>query len=73
MWSRPIDYKKTTMREQNRTLTYVIEGQPAGYAATGPLALTRPRHWVVEGNVLTLTTRDMDGKPLSVSRWRKQA
>jgi hypothetical protein len=54
---------------QNRTLTYVIAGQPAGN--TGPLALSRPRHWQVDGNVLTLTTKDDAGKPVSVSKWRK--
>ncbi len=57
---------------QNQTLTYVLEGQPSGFAAAGPLAVTRPRHWVVEGNLLTLTTRDESQKPLSVGRWRKE-
>ena len=42
---------------------------PAG--AAGPLALSRPRHWQVEGDVLTLTTKDDAGNPLSVGRWRK--
>jgi hypothetical protein len=63
---------KTVVDMQNRTLTYVVEGQPAAFVVTGPLALNRPRHWVVEGNLLTLTTRDADEKPLSVGRWRKQ-
>lgn len=56
-----------------RTLTYFLEGQsplvPKGPA--GPLALSRPRHWVVEGNTLTLTTRHDDGQPASVARWQK--
>ena len=56
---------------QNRTLTYVLEGQPAGFVVTGPLSTRRPRHWVVEGDLLTLTTQDDAGKPLSVGRWRK--
>jgi hypothetical protein len=54
-----------------RTLTYVFEGQPAA-VATGPLATSRPRHWQVEGDLLTLTTQDDQGKPLSIGRWQKQ-
>jgi hypothetical protein len=30
-----------------------------------------PRHWVVEGDTLTLTTKDQAGKPLSVGRWKR--
>ena len=58
---------------QARTLTYILEGQPAliSTAQAGPLALTRPRHWEVSGNVVTLTTRGDDGKPASVGRWQK--
>ena len=58
---------------QNRTLTYILEGQPAGFVVTGPLSTRRPRHWVVEGDLLTLTTQDDAGKPLSVGRWRKMS
>ena len=53
----------------NRTLTYVLADQPP--SGTGPLAINRPRHWQVEGTLLTLTTQDETGKPLSVGRWRK--
>jgi hypothetical protein len=60
---------RTAVDMQNRTLTYVIEGQPVG--GTGPLAPGRPRHWQVEGSVLTLTTKDDAGNPASVGRWRK--
>jgi hypothetical protein len=60
---------RTAVDLQNRTLTYVIEGQPP--TATGPLALNRPRHWQVDGDMLTLTTMDDNGSPLSVGRWRK--
>ena len=57
---------------QNRTLTYFLEGQRSGYATGGgPLALSRPRHWEVNQDVLTLTTQDDAGAPLSVSRWKK--
>ena len=54
-----------------RKLTYVLEGQPAGNG--GPLSMERPRYWQVEGDLLTLTTRDTAGQPLSVGRWRKHA
>jgi hypothetical protein len=57
---------------QKRTLTYELEGQPSSMlTGGGPLATNRPRHWQVAGNVLTLTTRDDSGAPLSISRWKK--
>jgi hypothetical protein len=59
---------RTALDLQNKTLTYVIQGQPVG---SGPLALNRPRHWQVDGNILTLTTQDDAGKPTSVGRWKK--
>lgn len=56
---------------QNHTLTYVLQGgAPLGVSA-GPLASNRPRYWQVEGNILTLTTKDDKGGPLSVGRWQK--
>lgn len=60
---------RTAVDMQNRTLTYMLAGQPAG--GTGPLATSRPRHWQVDGAVLTLTTKDDAGRPVSISRWRK--
>jgi hypothetical protein len=60
---------RTVIDMQNKTLTYVIEGQPP--AATGPLSMQRPRHWQVDKDVLTLTTKDDAGKPLSVGIWKK--
>jgi hypothetical protein len=62
---------RTVVDMQHKTLTYVVQGQPQ--AGTGPLAMNRPRHWQVEGNVLTLTTKDDAGNALSVGRWRKAA
>ena len=59
---------RTVVDLQHKTLTYVIGKQPPAGAA-GPLS--RPRHWQVEGDVLTLTTKDDAGNPLSVGRWRK--
>ena len=61
---------RTAIDMQNKTLTYMIQGQAAA-AGTGPLATNRPRHWQVEGDVLTLTTKDEAGNPASVSRWRR--
>ena len=55
-----------------RTLVFVLDQQPAFGVPAGPLALNRPRHWEVNGNELTLTTKGNDGQPLSVSRWRKE-
>jgi len=63
---------RTVIDLQNRTLTYFLEGQRSSYATGGgPLALNRPRHWEVNGDVLTLTTKDDFGTPLSISRWKK--
>ena len=63
---------RTAIDLQNRTLTYFIEGQRSGYVTGGgPLAPGRPRHWEVTEDVLTLTTKDDAGAPLSIGRWRK--
>jgi hypothetical protein len=56
----------------SKKLTYIIEGTPPLGAPSGPLATNRPRYWQVDGDVLTLTTHDDQGKPLSVGRWQKQ-
>jgi hypothetical protein len=63
---------RTAVDMQQHTLTYMLEGQPPLGAPSGPLALNRPRYWQVDGNILTLTTRDDEGKPTSVGRWVKQ-
>ena len=62
---------RTVIALQDRSLTYLLEGQPPLGAASGPLALNRPRYWQVEGNVLTLTTRGDDGQPVSIGRWQR--
>jgi hypothetical protein len=59
---------RTVIDLQHRTLTYVLEGQPV---STGPLAASRPRHWEVTADTLTLTTRDEAGAPLSIGRWKR--
>jgi hypothetical protein len=60
---------RTAIDLQNRTLTYVLQGQKP--LIRGPLGMERPRHWAVEGDVLTLTTNDDAGQPLSIGRWKK--
>jgi hypothetical protein len=62
---------RTVIDLQGRTLVFVLDQQPAFGVPAGPLALNRPRHWEVNGNELTLTTKGDDGRALSVSRWRK--
>ena len=65
---------RTVIDVQHQTLTYVLEGQRSSMVTGGgPLALNRPRHWVVDAGVLTLTTRDDGGAPVSVSRWKKSS
>ena len=61
---------RTVVDMQNRTLTYVLEKQTPGVKG-GPLAMQRPRHWVVDGDTLTLTTKDEAGSPLTVARWKR--
>jgi len=62
---------KVIVDMQNKTLRYVLEGQHIS-VTTGPMAIERLRHWDVEGNTLTLTTKDDAGKALSVGKWQKQ-
>lgn len=62
---------RTAIDVQNRTLSYMLGGQTLVPSNAGPLAPARPRHWEVEADRLTLTTRDANGKPLSIGRWRR--
>jgi hypothetical protein len=63
---------RTAIDVPNKTLTYIVEGQASAMkTGGGPLSPNRPRHWEVNGDVLTLTTKDESGAPLSVSRWKK--
>jgi len=62
---------RTAIDMQAHTLSYTVQGQPPLGAPSGPLALNRKRHWEVDGNLLTLTTKADDGTPLSVAKWRK--
>ena len=61
---------RTAIDLQNRTLTYVLQGQDP-LVKRGPLAMERPRHWVVDADTLTLTTKDDAGQPLSIGRWKR--
>jgi len=60
---------RTAVDLQNHTLTYIVDR--AAPLMRGPLGTDRPRHWVVDGNVLILTTKDQAGQPTSIGRWRK--
>ena len=63
---------RTAIDVPNRTLTYLLEGQPSAMkTGGGPLAPNRPRHWEVSGDVLTLTIKDDSGAAVAVSRWKK--
>jgi hypothetical protein len=62
---------RAVLDPQNKTLTYVLKEKVQG-ATSGPLATSRPRHWSVEGDTLTLTTRDDAGNPVSEGKWRRQ-
>jgi hypothetical protein len=59
---------RTAVDLENHKITYVLDGKAPG---SGPLALSRPRYWQVENDMLTLTTKDDSGNPVSVGRWRK--
>ena len=62
---------RTLVDMTSRTLAYTLEGQQAVRPPTHPLDTNRPRYWEVTENMLTLTTRDMAGMPLSVAVWRR--
>jgi len=62
---------RTAIDMQKHTLTYFVQGQAP--LMKGPLGLDRPRHWVVEGDTLTLTTQDDKGQPLSIGKWKRAA
>jgi hypothetical protein len=56
---------------QNKTLTYVLK-DPIQGARNSPLSTGRPRHWNVDGDLLTLSTRDDAGNTLTEGKWRRQ-
>ncbi len=64
---------RTVVDMNARTITYIVEGGAAIGADAGLLASNRPRYWQVEGNTLTLTTKDDAGNNLTVAVWRKES
>jgi len=64
---------RTVIDVQTQSLVFVLQGQPAFGAPSGPLGLNRRRFWQVDGQVLTLITKGDDGSPLSISKWQKLA
>jgi hypothetical protein len=64
---------RTAVDMAHQTLTFVPQGQPLLVPPSGPLAAIYPRYWTVEGDVLTVGTKDDLGNPTTVGRWRKQA
>lgn len=64
---------RTAVDMAHQTLTFIPQGQPLIVPPSGPLAANRPRYWTVDGDVLTVGTKDDSGNPTTVGRWRKQA
>jgi hypothetical protein len=62
---------RTVIDINNHSISYVLEGQPAVRPAMSPLDTNRPRYWEVNGNQLTLRTKDENGTVLSTTVWRK--
>jgi hypothetical protein len=62
---------RTVIDIGNRSISYVLEGQAAVRPPKHPLDLNLPRYWEVNGDTLTLRTRDGKGDVLSVSVWQK--
>ena len=62
---------KTAVDVAGRTLRYLLDGQPPPGAPSGPLALNKLRHWEVDGNTLTISTKDENGKVVSTGKWQK--
>jgi len=56
---------------ERRALSYVLEGESPMRQARHPLDTNLPRYWELNGNELTLRTKDDKGTVLSVSVWVK--
>jgi hypothetical protein len=63
---------QTQVDMTTRTLRYVLEGEDVVRPVRHPLDIGLPRYWEVDGNTLTLRTKDPKGSVLSVSVWRKE-
>src|SRR5262245_57338213 len=55
----------TNINLANKTLVYVLEGQPVIRPATSPIATNRPRYWEVDGNRLTIRSTRANGQDQS--------
>ena len=64
---------RTAVDMAHHTLTFVPQGQPLIVPPSGPLSAIHPRYWTVEGDVLTIDTKDDLGNPTTIGRWRRQA
>ena len=64
---------RTIIDVNTKSITYLLEGQAPNRAPAHPLDTARPRYWEVDGNTLTLRTKDAAGNVLSVTVWRKGA
>src|SRR5262245_479079 len=64
---------QTLVDMTGRTLRFVREGEDVIRPIAHPLDIGLPRHWEVEGNTLTLRTKDAKGTVLSVGVWRKES
>lgn len=62
---------QTLVDMSGRTLRFVREGENVIRPIAHPLDIGLPRHWEVDGNTLTLRTKDEKGTDLSVGVWRK--
>lgn len=63
---------QTLVDMTGRTLRFVREGENVIRPIAHPLDIGLPRHWEVDGNTLTLRTKDEKGTILSVGVWRKE-
>jgi hypothetical protein len=62
---------RTVVDINSRSISYVFDGQSSFRQPNHPLDMNLPRYWEVQGNTLTLRTKDDTGTVLSVSVWRK--
>ena len=64
---------RTAVDMAHQHLDLRAAGPAADRAALRTPCRHPPRHWTVEGDVLTLGTKDDLGNPTTVGRWRRQA
>lgn len=62
---------RTVVDLNSKSISYVFDGQSSFRQPDHPLDMNLPRYWEVQGNTLTLRTKDDKGNVMSVSVWRK--